>query len=427
MARTIPACPSPPDAKGIQKCLSYEIALVTPMFGGGVDKGDNDQLTPIRGTAIRGHLRFWWRATRGARFSTFKELKKVEDEIWGCTEKKGAVSLQVEILKQGKTEVCAEFKPGKKFPDYTADHPGYVLFPFAQKDHGPRKGVRELAFKLTLTLKKPAEAKEIEAALWAWVNFGGLGARTRRGCGTLFCKVLAPNGNNIKDWYGKKLNEYGIKPGSAREWSTIPGVDGLLINPSQAVPMKAWNISISTLKKFRQGVNSGRNPGADAKTPGRSRWPEPDSIREITGKSALKHSKKITPISYFPRAEFGLPIVFHFKDLNEKNEKDSDPYDCELLPGKNYKRMASPIVIKPLVVETHIACPIILYLVKNSLKNVKLIDSDTKKETSIDESQIRNRNLSSNTQYPNSPMNGTPSPYSALDAFMNFARKEGYK
>lgn len=35
--------------------------LVTPMYGGGVQAAMPDVSMPIRATAIRGQLRFWWR------------------------------------------------------------------------------------------------------------------------------------------------------------------------------------------------------------------------------------------------------------------------------------------------------------------------------------------------------------------------------
>jgi CRISPR-associated protein Cmr1 len=44
----------------------------------------------------------------------------------------------------------------------------------------------------------------------------------------------------------------------------------------------------------------------------------------------------------FPRAAFGLPIVFHFKD-----EKIGDPYDT-ILQGRDYERLASPLILRPL-------------------------------------------------------------------------------
>ena len=35
--------------------------LITPIYGGGIQAAVPDVLMPIRATAIRGQLRFWWR------------------------------------------------------------------------------------------------------------------------------------------------------------------------------------------------------------------------------------------------------------------------------------------------------------------------------------------------------------------------------
>src|SRR5450755_4225116 len=58
--------------------------LITPLFGGGAVTGERDEVTIIRGTEIRGHLRFWWRACYGGRYSSVAEMKQDEDRIWGA-------------------------------------------------------------------------------------------------------------------------------------------------------------------------------------------------------------------------------------------------------------------------------------------------------------------------------------------------------
>ena len=101
------------------------------------------------------------------------------------------------------------------------------------------------------------------------------------------------------------------------------------------------------LRDFRQkpGIaRFGRWP-----SPGRSKWPEPDSIREITGMHSRStrghrcndHIPNNKARVSFPRAQFGLPIIFKFKD-----ERCGDPYQTELLPS-GYKRVASPIILLP--------------------------------------------------------------------------------
>ena len=85
MARTIPSFPlalkdACPDAQAhsTETLHTYDIEVITPLFGGGVEAGVNDPITLIRPSSIRGHLRFWWRATRGAAFSTAAEMRQRE-------------------------------------------------------------------------------------------------------------------------------------------------------------------------------------------------------------------------------------------------------------------------------------------------------------------------------------------------------------
>src|SRR6266511_4231124 len=74
---------SPARADYITQTREYE--LITPLFGGGVEPAQADPVTVIRATEVRGHLRFWWRATRGGHFGAdLRKMKEKEDEIWGA-------------------------------------------------------------------------------------------------------------------------------------------------------------------------------------------------------------------------------------------------------------------------------------------------------------------------------------------------------
>ena len=66
MPKEIPDCCSKKPNPAPEAGRSYEIELITPIFGGGVEPRVNDPSFPIRTTAIRGQLQFWWRATVGA-------------------------------------------------------------------------------------------------------------------------------------------------------------------------------------------------------------------------------------------------------------------------------------------------------------------------------------------------------------------------
>ena len=124
MTRPPPACPTLPDWKTPEAAdahaITLHLKLITPMFGGGHTPRELDTVQPIRAAAIRGHLRFWWRATAGAQYSTSKSLSDAEAELWGSsvnTNKDGTtaggpgkVSVRVEDISDFSTEACAAYE-----------------------------------------------------------------------------------------------------------------------------------------------------------------------------------------------------------------------------------------------------------------------------------------------------------------------------
>ena len=108
--------------------------------------------------------------------------------------------------------------------------------------------------------------------------------------------------------------------------------------------LEAWKVAVDALKTFRQGAGVGRNPGRHHR-PGRSRWPEPDAIRRRTGRHAPGHEPQHPVNDFYPRAAFGLPIVFHFKDKDDPGTgRDESP--PVLVPNRG-DRMASPLILRP--------------------------------------------------------------------------------
>ena len=72
------------------KWHTLECELVTPMYGGGVDAATVDLKMPIRVSAIKGQLRFWWRLlAKNKKDDTWSfngDLKRIRDAefaLWG--------------------------------------------------------------------------------------------------------------------------------------------------------------------------------------------------------------------------------------------------------------------------------------------------------------------------------------------------------
>ncbi|MGD6975045.1 type III-B CRISPR module RAMP protein Cmr1 [Bacillus altitudinis] len=341
------------------------IHLVTPMFGGGPQSNSIDQDRPIRESAIRGHLRFWWRATRGAACKNANELSKREAEIFGHTEQ----ASQIQVVTHYETD---EVKRNSKvfFKKKNHPFPRYVLS--NMKDETPY--LMKAQFSLNIRLSKKTTdfeliKKEVEAALWAWINFGGLGSRTRRGCGSLYCKQFSPHNKRTKSqlekWFEQKLLEYDIQlPASSREWPTLSREFKVQAFPSPMI--SCWQSVIQTYETFRRRSNP-------YKKRGRSCWPEADTIRLLTGKAKSGHHipyPKEKPFKYqaFPRAQFGLPIQFRFAPKD--SGKDPDP--VTLLP-KGKDRLASPLILKPLAINQKESVGMVMVLQQPKIEALSLL------------------------------------------------------
>jgi hypothetical protein len=103
----------------------------------------------------------------------------------------------------------------------------------------------------------------------------------------------------------------------------------------------------------------------------RSRWPEADSIRKLAGTHIPRYEPE--DVRYFPRAEFGLPIVFQFKqDALPLPIPNRDPEEHILewdLVGAS--RMASPFILKPLALSRDTAIPMVALLGMERITDIK--------------------------------------------------------
>ncbi|MFZ4538552.1 type III-B CRISPR module RAMP protein Cmr1 [Propionivibrio sp.] len=346
-----PASIHPAGDPGI-RWQSYSCELVTPLYGGGVTAGVVDEAMPIRASSIRGQLRFWWRLLAKHKYG-FKgdDLRNREFELWGGLGDEvhaSKVWLKVTAVSKPSIEAWAEYT-GKRIPDPKDwANAAYALFPGQGKKPGlpdssdPASLVKP-GLKWTLCLGWNSDLAQseqmmvLETLRW-WASFGGLGARNRRGLGAVFVTNLAPV--------------------SAPE-VTLAACRLVFSGSASANPLKAWQDAVAKLKAFRQDENIGRNPqGAGSSRPGRSRWPEAASIRVAAGQHRVKQDGTSfappagTPALY-PRAAFGLPIVFHFQ--GERGDQRGDPVDVILEPGecngKRSERMASPLILHPYLLE----------------------------------------------------------------------------
>ncbi len=341
--------------------------LITPLFSGGVEAGKPDPVTPVRGTEIRGHLRFWWRATRGGQFANLDEMRAEEGKIWGSASTPSMVIVNITDTQAGTPMVVKDSVRGQQREVNIGDPGqlyGYVAFPLRGDENTPPGRVYENA-SFTLRLDFPKQFQDdIKAALWAWETFGGIGARTRRGFGALQCidcQQITADGvkrSAANDWLWSYQPEKAVEMirnhiqtlvSEGKFHNDIPHLsrnpNSFKVTGAQNNALAPWRALIQSLKEFRQSRAGQRGFG-------RSHWPEPDAIRHLTGQS-LKRKNHDVPvhserIDKFPRAVFGLPIIFEFKQGDSHpTDPDRDPRKTEL-KGANHDRLASPLIIRPL-------------------------------------------------------------------------------
>lgn len=472
----------------------YHFEVVTPMFGGGVEAGVNDKTKLIRETEIRGHLRFWWRATIGAQYTTSEKLFEAESRIWGNTNTPSKVV--VRVSKVGKDRNDHDCRPTETSYSSLKDRFGYVLFPFeANTKLGitEKSGLQNIHFTLTIIFSNQLDENqrnEVETAVWAWANFGGIGARTRRGVGTLFCEELAPSLpdgnvsltsvlNSVRSSLPTGENFFDHRSGN--RWPTLEDlyikITGTSPNDPEVEvflnPMDAWEDGVKTYRKFRQGTIGRNNSGYKWIKPqrdpagrvinkgyyttggrfGRSYWPEPDAIRRIKDvhyssdrdNHAHKHvPNKNLPLA-FPRAELGAPIVFKFNDnqsnRNENTNRALDPAPSVLYPVSPWEmedgrpvvenRMASPFTIKPIVFKGEkkaVSC-VIFYngIFKDNESRKVVLRQSANCSGTVGVGEATYDILDpSSSVYTNSPLRGRSRAGSALEGFKSYIQSEKY-
>ena len=290
--------------------MTVQCKLITPMYGGGVKRGEVDEAMPIRASGIRGQLRFWWRLLYGVGRSS-EELFKCECKLWGGIASGGPMASKVAL--RVSCEPAASFVRKTDLERRQRDLLSYVLI-----GDDPKLLDRGYSFKLLLRFDQRVtdcqRSQVVECLRW-WASFGGVGARTRRGLGAIKAK----------------RDDADLKPVSSTE---VAGLGGrMAVGPAEGDAMEAWKAAVGALEFFRQGQGVGRKAGKGL--PGGSQWPEANAIRGLADPARSAPDRKD---GLFPRAAFGLPIGFQFKGEGHLDDT---------LEGEDGERMASPLILRP--------------------------------------------------------------------------------
>ncbi len=440
--------------------MTVDLEAITPIVGGGAETRVPDAVEPVRVPSIRGALRDWWRAVgpETAAGEVYENEKSLwggaggDEDDGGDTATHSARASRVRLSvvrvdNRGKDRPAGHYDAKRNgrlstLPDWRfgrQNNVGYALFPL-QRDQDERRAaerrsgelntpdVREkLRFTLRIEVVSYPEDREEEsarredgphqasakpgserwlvetaiprllAALRAWILFGGLGARTTRGFGSLRAHTLdvdrtrtrpdvleridpwlreALSGKRFRypasradrrevraffDWsaglpgMGASSRTSASPASSVRPWPSLSGATLVLGPPSRSDPVGALRAILGLLWEFRQGPGTGRKRPAHGNQPGRSYWPEPDAMKTAweanTGndwnqdlaRSRDKGHPKAQDTRAVPRAAFGMPlnVSFHYQHRFDQGADGSIvPPDGK---GGTLERFRSPV------------------------------------------------------------------------------------
>lgn len=401
------------------KTLKATFKIITPLVLGGAEP---DHWAELRAPSIKGAMRFWYRAID-------PEYEKWEEFIFGGTDE-GQSKFSIRLDKNlGSND---QWKPWE-YALMDEDHPGKSNAPcYSSKDTWVQNGIRYLSYSLrmgdndrryikpgesfTLTVnirpikgkhkdekqqdeekKKEEEKKVVRAvvsSLWLLGHVGGLGARARRGLGTValtswdissideedqlpiahgkttpkeWFDVFKNGLTNIKAWYSGNCTDdhsvfstktcfYLFEKG--HDQNTRNGKDkktGETITKNYEPWEEALNAAGLCMQGFRQ-----RSDIADRNSDYYRVKAHLEKAYE--GKAPPSSGLKPAYVQTAPaRVAFGLPLTFQYTSLKYQDGYKWDGKENYITPRvefkgnkKEHERSASPIHIR--IVEINGKC-----------------------------------------------------------------------
>jgi CRISPR-associated protein Cmr1 len=295
----------------------------------------------------------------------------LEQQVWGGVGKGDEKSRSSRVWIEAHVEEGSWVEPagvhrsrnqGKiaSLPSWKRPYEGYGLFPLQRErselqeagNRGltelPTAGVRHgLSFDLHFRIEDGLEgqstskaASRVLGAIWLWIAFGGLGARTSRGFGSLTLREsvsglsdaersrfeILRKASDGKDLFRACSDLSRALP--IDDGSKYPRLGGarIVLGPIASNVDSAHQTLLEELRRFRQGEGVGRTrkPGGGV---GKSAWPEAQLIRVLARQSSETGGA--------PRAAFGMPLNMTFKDEEELNSR--------IVPKRAGGRWPSPV------------------------------------------------------------------------------------
>lgn len=333
--------------------INLKLQILTPAFIGGARARHPDKEMPFRPPSVRGALRWWFRAglagvlwpqsvsldslnakdredaLKREEKRCIEELRRLETMVFGSTDRASPLAVGVP-----RGAVIRHIDQPSRHSQAGLLYLGYGVF-----DGGVDAVETEpggyVDLPLFLNHRAPdGVAPVLAATLWLWTHLGGIGARSRRGWGSLGAVELSGDDLN---WPGPKFGQIAADvPAAHQQLSTgissaLTVFDRFLQRHSPEwvgqgnAPLTLMRTlddiaSIDGLSRTHPGAMEALNAAGGwfvdyRSTVRRNAAGLPPLADYFAVKQAIS-AHRGGPVSPIGRAAFGLPLPFYFRSLN---------------------------------------------------------------------------------------------------------------
>lgn len=267
---------------GERTAIEATYRVVTPLFCAGSD-GERPE---FRLPSFKGVLRFWWRALAWSRYRDLESLQSEEDNLFGSSKSgQSRVSMRVARSSVPQPIVRKDDVLGKLNGDvvgHGARYLGYgVMEAFGSLNRNTRDGqlIRaclrapfEVTVRMTAHGLSGPRLASLKDALIALGTLGGMGAKSRKGYGSLVIRSLSIDGDpqqvpqSVDDLRRAILALRGSEAPLPEFTALSPGTRHVLLESDKRDPLELLDLVGRELVRFRSWGRNGRILGGDVRS-----------------------------------------------------------------------------------------------------------------------------------------------------------------
>lgn len=341
--------------------IKAEYEVLTPLFLSGADQAKPE----LRISSIRGALRFWWRALAWSRCDgDLSKIREEESELFGSADAKYGQGMLMRFVNYDLTNWQPQrngtYSPFPKEPDYNVGLKYLAYGVMNHKNflsHGVFLPPSTFKIECRLNHKKAEHRASLQQALLALGTFGGLGAKSRKGFGSLEIIKLHIGTDEIKlEDPLERVNSL-LKEISGKKWNELPSYSAFSnatkdecatqvadLDISEATAIEALAKAGFQLVRFRGWGQTEKKNSKIVHKIGSQKFDKPnfrDDHSWYANSIVIAQQRSNKNIVYFQtshpeRILFGLPHVYDKSTHNVKKRCGVKPVD--------QNRRAAPLI-----------------------------------------------------------------------------------